>query len=316
MDLLKAYVYQVVSYHPEASREDMFAEIYDEIIEDYADKRLANPNLSEAEFLDTNKVHPMKYATQLAAESSAYLIGPQLYYSFISALKIGAVITIIVHVAMAAFSAMQSENVWGRFFSVFFSFQEALLWVGASIFGVFIILEKSGEKASWLDNWKASDLSLVDSCKKISRGETLFDFCISTIALLWIFKVIKIPIVVDANNAGIYDWVVQLPDWFWMLVVAMLIFDLCFCIVRLYRHLWTYRLRLITIVTNSIWIIILGYVAAQTLIIGAPAYEANAGVDLIKAINIGLKSILLVAILIIGWDTISHIRHIRKENTN
>ncbi len=63
MNLLKAYVHQVVSYHPSANRDELFAEIYDEICEEYADKKLADANLSEADFLDSSKQHPMKYAT-------------------------------------------------------------------------------------------------------------------------------------------------------------------------------------------------------------------------------------------------------------
>lgn len=316
MDLLKEYVIQVVSYQPAASREDMFAEIYDEVIEEYTDKKIANSNLSEAEFLDTYKVHPMKYAAQLATESSSYLIGPQLYFSFISALKIGVVITIIIFLVMAAISAMHSENVWSRFFSVFLSIPEALLWVGAWILSIFIILEKSGQKASWLDNWKASDLSSTDSYQKISRGETLFDFSITTIALLWIFDFIKIPVVVDENNVVLSDWVVLLPDWFWIVLIAMLIFDLGFCIVRLYRQLWTQRLRLITVVTNIAWLAMLGLVVSQAQIIDAAVYESSVSVDLISSINLVLKGIVAGAMLIIGWDTVHHIIQLRKQTNN
>jgi len=71
MNLLKAYVHQVVSYHPPADRDELFAEIYDEICEQFADSQVENPSLSEEGFLDTCKQHPMKYATQPASDSSS-----------------------------------------------------------------------------------------------------------------------------------------------------------------------------------------------------------------------------------------------------
>jgi len=37
MDLLKSYAHQVVSCHPEKGRDDLFAEVYDELCEKFKD---------------------------------------------------------------------------------------------------------------------------------------------------------------------------------------------------------------------------------------------------------------------------------------
>ena len=102
MELLKAYARQVVSYHPAKQRDELFAEIYDSLCEEYSDRRAAEPDLSEAGFLNRFKSHPMRYATELASDGTAYLVGPQFYFSFLSALKIAAAMVVVFHVVIAA----------------------------------------------------------------------------------------------------------------------------------------------------------------------------------------------------------------------
>ena len=145
MDMLKAYAHEVVSYHPSAQRDDLFAEIYDELCESYSDAKSESPSLSEAEFLDRTKEHPMRFATRLAAADSAYLVGPQFYFSFLQALRIALSLVFVFHVVVGAVTALAGGNVWSSFWRSMASVPESLLWVGACVLGVFVALEKSGE---------------------------------------------------------------------------------------------------------------------------------------------------------------------------
>lgn len=306
MNLLKAYVHQVVSYHPPADRDELFAEIYDEICEEYADQLVKNPALSEAEFLDASKQHPMKYATQLASGSSSFLVGPQFYFSFLSALKIGASITAGIFLLLAVIATLASGDHWRTFFRVLLEIPGTLLWVGAVILGVFVAMEKGGEKATWLESWKASDLKMADGHQSISRSESFFDLSLSSIALLWIFDIIQIPSVVRHNDVWIEDWVILLPDWFWMAAVALFLFDIGFSLLRLTRNLWTRQLRLTTIVTNVLWLALLGFVVLQPQLLDVASSESNLIEDLIPFINRHLKIVMVVIMVIIAWDTASH----------
>ena len=140
---------------------------------------------------------------------------------------------------------------------------ESLLWVSAAILGVFIALEKSGERASWLDDWTASDLKPIDSHQQISRTETFFDLGISTLALLWLTDIIHFPAVIRHGGVWITEWIIHLPAWFWMVVGALLVFDLAYCLLRLMRVYWSKQLRLTTIITNVLWIAVLAFAIAQ-----------------------------------------------------
>jgi hypothetical protein len=313
MNLLKAYVHQVVSYHPPAVRDELFAEIYDEICEEYADQLAENPALTEAEFLDAGKQHPMRFATQLASDSSSYLVGPQFYFSFLSVMKIGSTITAIIFLILAVIAALASGNHWKSFWQVFWQVPEALLWVNAVILGVFVALEKAGEKATWLENWKSSELKATTGHKTISHGESFFDLSLSTIALLWIFDIIHMPAVVRHNDAWIEDWLIMLPDWCWMAAVIMFFFDMGFSLLRLTRNLWTRNLRLTTIVTNILWLVLLGYVVSQPQLLDIIGSGPKAVTDLIPLINKVLKGGLTVTMIIIAWDTVSHAWRLRRS---
>jgi len=306
MNLLKVYVHQVVSYHPPADRDELFTEIYDEICEEYTDQRVENPTLSEAEFLNTSKQHPMKYATQLASNSSSYLVGPQFYFSFLSALKTGASITAGIFLILAVIAALASGNHWRTFWQVLIEIPEALLWVSAVILGVFVALEKGGEKTTWLEGWNASDLKTADGHQSISRSEAFFDLSLSTVALLWILDIFPVPSVVQHNGEWIEDWVIILPDWFWIAAAGMFVFDIVFSLFRLTRNLWTRQLRLTTIVTNILWLVLLGFVVLQPQLLDAGGSEREAIADLIPFFNKMFKAGLIIVMVIITWDSASH----------
>ena len=115
MDYLKTYAMEVVTHFPEKTRDDMYAEIYDELCEEYADWEEANPGSSEAEFLESQKGHPISYATRMAPEGTNYLIGPRFYYSFISAIKVATLVVGIVFLVLAAITALASGSYIGSF---------------------------------------------------------------------------------------------------------------------------------------------------------------------------------------------------------
>lgn len=309
MDLLKTYAHKVVSYLPAKQRDETFAEIYDELCEEYGDRLLQEPNLSQAEFLNATKMHPAKFATQLAESNSGYLIGPRFYFSFLSALRIAGSIVVVTYLILGIVAAMISGHYWSAIWGTLSDIPGTLLWVFAVILGIFVALERSGESATWLDNWDAGKMRPEDSHQQISQGNALFDLGISTVALLWIFEVVPFPGAVRHDGVWITDWLLGVPDWFWVALVIMFVFDIAFCLVRLSRTLWTTKLRLTTIVTNIIWIVLAGFAVAQP---GLLTSASDAVPDLVPMLNNAVRGGLIVICLIIGWDTVSHLLQLRR----
>ena len=312
MDLLKSYAHQVVSYHPEKARDDLFAEIYDELCEEFKDWQEMNPGKSEANFLDANREHPMKYATRLAAEDSAYLVGPQFYFSFLSTLKVGAVLTAGFYLVLAAIYAPASGHALGAFLRVLGHIPETLLWVSASILGIFIALEKSGERASWLDKWSAADLEPIDDYKPMSRSGILFDLGTAVLALLWLVGIIHVPVVIDLDGLSISYWLTDLPDWFWIAVGAMLVFDIAYALFRLTRNFWSPRLRITTIASNPLWIALLGFVIVQPDFLSIQGEPTKLPQDVLQISNKAIRGLLGVVCALLAWDTVTHIWRLRR----
>lgn len=302
-DLFKAYSHQVASYHPAELRDELFAEVYDELCEEFGDWATAHPGQGQAEFLNSERQHPMKLATDLAAEGSAYLVGPRFYYSFLSTLKAVLAIVVVAHVGLAAVSVLTGTGIPAAAWGMLTALPGTLLWTGAAVLGVFVALEKSGEKASWLDKWDASDLRPADSHNEISRFETSFDLALSTLALLWILDIVTIPAVVRHDGQWVSEFSLNVPELAWWAAGLLFAFDIAFSLYRLGRTLWTRRLRLVTVASNLLWLVLLTYVVTRPELLATAHEDAETFLVFVEK---ALKGGLLVAVAIVAWETLSH----------
>ena len=313
MDFLKTYAHQVVSYHPEKARDDLFNELYNELCEEFDDWQEEHPDGGEAAFLDAKKEHPMRFATRLAPEGSAYLIGPQFYYSFISALKVATFVTIGFHLFMGAITALGSGAYFGSITRSLMAVLGTLVWVYASILGVFILLEKSGEKATWLNNWTSSKLDPIDGHQPISKSEIFVDLGFCLLGLLWLMEIIPFPFIVGYDEKWISGWTFNLTDQFWAGIGILLVIEIAHCIYRLVKIFWSPKLRLLSIVSNMVWIGLFSYFANQALLV-SPGELASEGMqDLQGLINKVIDGILYGVMIVLALDTMNHVWKLLKH---
>ena len=302
-EMLKAYAHQVASYHPAAQRDDLFAEVYDELCEEFADWQAQNPRGDAIMFLNDSRPHPMKYATRLAEGGAAYLVGPQFYFSFLSALKVSMAIVVVVYLLLAAISVLTGSGLLRALWHMISAIPVTMLWVGGAVLGVFVALEKSGERATWLDDWDASELKPADGHQEISRFETSFDLALSTFLLLWVLDVVRMPAAVRHDGEWITGFTVNLPDAAWLVMGLLLAFDIAFSLYRLGRRLWTPRLRLLTVANNVAWLVLLAYVVFQP---GLVTVGHEGAAEFLVIVEKAFKGGLLVAFAIVAWDTLTH----------
>jgi hypothetical protein len=180
-----------------------------------------------------------------------------------------------------------------------------LLWICAAILGVFVALERSGEKATWLDKWKAGDLPSADSHQAISRAEAIFDLVLSTFGLLLVFRVVSLPPVVRHDGEWLSGWGLAVPDALVWVAGVLFAFDIAFAVFRLTRSLWTNRLRLVTIAANLAWIATLAYAATfDPLLTLEPATPERA--DVAAVVDRVAHGVLAVVCLVLAVDTAKH----------
>lgn len=310
MNMLEAYAHQVVSYHPVAQRDDLFAEIYDELCEEFSDQQAQTPDLSEVDFLNKYKQHPMRYATQLASDSATYLVGPQFYFSFLSAMKVALSVVVLFHLAVGVLGAFASGDIWSAFWKMLLNASHTMLWVGAAVIGVFIALERSGEKASWLDEWDAADLKPVNDHQSVSQLESSFDLGLSTFGLLFVLGIVDFPIVLNNGAEWIREWTINVPDGFWLAMGILFVLGMGFSLYCLSQTLWTSRMRIIAITKNILWIIMLALAVSHAELLSAGNQAAPAFLPILEKV---VRGGLFILCLIIGWDTVVQIMRLARS---
>lgn len=307
MELLSSYAHQVVSYLPPAQRDDTYAEVYDSLCEEFADWRENSASGDQEDFLNETKEHPMRYATRLAAEETAYLIGPRFYFSFLAALKTALTVVAVFFVVVAVVNALASGQVFAAVVNTLVALPEAMLWVGAAVLGVFVALEKSGENASWLEHWQASDLLAVDEHQTISRGETVFELVVASFVLLWVLGRFELPGMIRHDGVWAEALTVNLPLMYWWVLGLVLVFDIVFALHLLRRTLWTTRLRLVKIGNNLVWIALLAYAVVQPALLTVEHPSAG---EFMPLVHNAARGFLMVTMALTAWDLLSHVRRI------
>lgn len=150
MDLVNRYVYAVTQHLPINSREDVSNELRANI----EDMLPENPSESDVRGVLEELGNPMKLADEYS-ETKRYLIGPSLYDSYFSVLKLVVGIVIVVFASIALISKLFAPSPDGGLFEmsidIFVSMivaiiqgiTQAFLWVTLT----FIILEKTGKSS-------------------------------------------------------------------------------------------------------------------------------------------------------------------------
>lgn len=199
MSLINRYVYAVAEHLPVESREDVSRELRANI----EDMLPNNPTESEIRAVLEKLGNPAILAGDYA-DKKRYLIGPALYDSYFSVLKLVATILFIVSIfgvlidevsslAVGADLMQQGMRIFiDMLVSGFLSIAQAFLWVTL----VFAIMEKSGIEDGKMPfvkrRWSPDDLPDLTTAKKrrISRGETLFSMVCTVFftALIYFFS--------------------------------------------------------------------------------------------------------------------------------
>ena len=311
MELIRAYSDKVAGYLPKSIRQDTADELYDSLCEQYEESQDEQPD--EAQFLQS-RPHPIKMATQFSEKESLYLIGPAYYLSFIEAIKIAAIIVGAIHVGLFALAAWGSGTVMQAFLQTLANLPGAYLYVLVVIGIVFVVLEKAGERAKWLDKWSVKDLQRELGKEKISRFETLFELNVSAIAFMWLLGVIQLPSVVRHDGVWLTNLTAQIPSLLLTLMVIVLAVDILVSVYKLIRGVWSRSQRLAAIALDGLWIVfLLVLINIDPLV----TQEALAGVpqatDVLQVINNAIDVSLGIAVLIIGWDAVSHLLRLLKN---
>jgi hypothetical protein len=302
MDMIKAYAEKVAGYLPKRIRQETQDELYDSLCEQYEEQGGAQDETAVQSFLSAQP-HPIRMATSLGENEKLYLIGPAFYLSFIEAIKLSALVIAIVHTVLFAVSAWGSQNVWQAFYQSLLGYPDTFFSAVMIIGLIFVIMEKTGERADWLDKWNVSELSETMQTRKISKFETLFELNVSALLFLWLTNAIEFPSFIRHDDIWIMNIMAEVPDALLVGIIGLLVFDILVSVFKLVRGYWTSLLRVASLVSNLVWIVFLALVIQIDPLITQTAMEGMPEIDdILVAINTGVDISLAIAIAITGWD--------------
>ena len=165
MDLVESYLKAVAAQLPKATRDDIVAELRDEImgrLEALEDRLGRAPSDDEVEALLREVGHPLTVAARYRSGPQA-LIGPELYpwwlFGVKTALTVLAIITVIGAVVRVLVGDVDGAQAFGQAI-------HGLLWSGMMIVGFAtvagFIIERMKDKPAFLTEWRARDLGLFE----------------------------------------------------------------------------------------------------------------------------------------------------------
>lgn len=165
MTLIERYLKAVAAQLPAADREDIVAELRDELMArlEAREAELGRaPTEAEVEAVLREMGHPLAVAARFGA-GPHHVVGPELFpwwmFGVKAALVVLVVITAIGAVARVLAGDMDAGRAVGQAFAGLFS--GALTVVGLATIAAFII-ERQKEKPAFLTQWRVRDLGLFE----------------------------------------------------------------------------------------------------------------------------------------------------------
>ena len=165
MDLVESYLKAVAAQLPKATRDDIVAELRDEImgrLEALEERLGRTPSDDEVEALLREVGHPLTVAARYRAGPQA-LIGPELYpwwlFAVKTALLVMACVTLIGLVVRVFSGDVYAGQAIGQAFGSLFSGAVTVVGV-VTLIG--FVLERQEKKPDFIAKWRVKDLGLFE----------------------------------------------------------------------------------------------------------------------------------------------------------
>jgi len=186
MNWVDRYLHAVANYLPDESREDIKQELKISLYEQMEDKTEESArelNEEDQKAFLKQLGHPMKVAAGYAPQQ--YLIGPSLFPGYKHILKIVISVVIALQVAITVVSIFTGSETLSEMPGLLSRLFYLVILATGCVTGGFAIMEYSGEKLDWYENWNPSSLPPLEPNLRMDRTDNMFNLAFETIGLLW-----------------------------------------------------------------------------------------------------------------------------------
>lgn len=192
MELLDRYLQAVRFWLPKAQRDDIAAELSENIHSQVEERELAlGRPLNQSELADILKQHGRPVLVANRFRPQQYLIGPVLFPIYWFVLKIVAafcflpwvLVWIGINLSRAAHSGQSLIGTLASFWTTFWPM--AFFMVGA-ITVVFAVLERMQAKSKFMDSWDPRKLPPVRDPNRIPISASLTEVTVNLVFCIWL----------------------------------------------------------------------------------------------------------------------------------
>lgn len=169
LEMVERYIYAVTQKLPQEQRKDIATELRGLIL-DMLEQRGKKENVKESDIEEVllELGHPRELADQYRG-SKKYLIGPDLYDSYIYLLKIVlSIVSISIAISFIIKSVLHPMNILEHFVDMILSIVLTLPATFGWLTFVFALGELFGAKTNINQNWKPSDLPPIPNTKNLT----------------------------------------------------------------------------------------------------------------------------------------------------
>jgi len=259
MDLLERYLQAVKFWLPTPQKQDIAAELSEDIRAQIEDKEAAlGRPVTEAEVVAILRQigRPVLVANRYLPQR--YLIGPLWFPIYVFVLKIVAacylVPWVLVRVGLALFDpasrAGHASAGWlGALGSAWSGFGLAAVLALGSVTVVFAALEAQG-KSGFLEHWDPAKLPAVRDPRRIPRSGSTIELAVNIVFVSWWLTAMRSPIVLDRPDVQI----AFAPVWstFFLGFLMLSVTNVAAAAVNLLRPYWTRPRAAVRLATNFI----------------------------------------------------------------
>ncbi len=287
MEIIDRYVAEVARNLPEKSRPDIAREIRS-LLEDALDDRAQAAGRAPDEDMAVALLKEFGAPAKVAASylPPRYLIGPQLYPTFITVLKISATIVVVLVLVQFGFALAQVGQSLSQFGQVVMQLMSNLTTGLLRVFGTMVLVFALIQVASPnmklpSEDWDPRKLKPVDAAERpVKTVDLAFEFVFTSIAIL-VFNLY-------ADRVGLY--IFRDSDWRFLPILTQAFFSYVPALTAMWlltvvKDLWVIRDNRWTSATRwlELGVALFGIGITASMLIGPPIValtpEAIAGFE-------------------------------------
>lgn len=320
MNLIDRYVFAVTEYLSDNNRKD----VADELRSNIEDMLPDHPTDQDIRKVLEKMGNPRKLADEYNP-TKRYLIGPTLYDSYISLLKlvIGIVVPLILGITILTWVADYPENstyiklIIDLIINALGAAGQAAAWVTI----VYVILERTGvsvgELPFYKKDWTVDDLptDVVSPSKKISRAETgvsLFFTLLFVSVLYFNPNIIAMYITENSTTKIIPLFSEESLNQYMIAIILISLVQLAFIVWKFIQNKWTMPLAIANVIQNTASCILITCLLLDSKIFNPGFFNGIADIINISTAQVmnqwyhgSALIVILIFIAIYVWDSIS-----------